>query len=134
MKRRSVLVVESEAESRAQMADWLEDAGYDVVVCPGPGAPDYTCIGGRGLPCPLAISADLVVLNDHLDSDAMMQGTPGWQLLTYYYELGKPVVSLIDSSDFVVPKVDDRVKTLHRPVDRTTLVKTVEELADAAVR
>jgi len=134
MKQRTVLIVESEAEPRLQMAEWLEEAGYEVQTCPGPSAPDYVCLGGRGLPCPLALSADVVVLNDHLASDALMKGTPGWQLLAYYYEMGRAVVALSDASDFVVPSEDGRTKVLRRPVDRRSLLTAVEELTHIAVR
>jgi hypothetical protein len=134
IKQQTVLIVESEAAQRDEMAAWLDDAGYDVELCPGPSAPDYTCIGGRGRPCPLANGADMVVLNEHLTSDALMRGTPGWQLLTYYMELGKPVVVLIDASDFVLPRDDHQVKVLNRPVDRRSLLKALAALSVTAER
>jgi CheY-like chemotaxis protein len=132
MERPTVLVVEAETKARDGIADWLDHAGYEVEACPGPSSPDYTCIGGRGLPCPLAVSADVVVLNDHLASDTAMQGTPGWQLLTYYMEIGKSVVALVDASDFVVPRDDDNVRVLRRPVDKKSLLKAVAELTNSA--
>jgi hypothetical protein len=39
-------------------------------------------------------NADLVVLDLWLASDTMLRGTPAMQLLSYYLDLGKPVVSL----------------------------------------
>jgi hypothetical protein len=47
-KRGPVLLVERDSEERDLIGGWLENAGYDVLACPGPSAPDYTCIGGDG--------------------------------------------------------------------------------------
>lgn len=70
-----------------------------MTVCPGPSAPEYTCIGGRGEACPLATAADVVVLDLRLQSDEMDMGVPGWQLALVYRELGKPLVALTGESD-----------------------------------
>ncbi len=118
----TVLLVESLADSRNRMSGWLEDAGYEVLVCPGPGEPDYVCLGGRGLPCPLAAPADIVVMSMQLRSDDIQQGTPGWLLLTYYVELGKPVVAVSGEPDPVHPLPDDQVTLLTRPVDHKELI------------
>ena len=118
----TVLLVESEAESRDRMAGWLEDAGYEVLVCPGPGEPDYVCLGGRGLACPLAEPSDVVVLSMQLRSDDMQQGTPGWLLLTYYVEQGKRVIAITGEPDPIHPLSDEDVTVLTRPVDRNDLI------------
>ena len=66
METRSVLVVEHDDDERARIGRLLEREGFDVILCPGPGAPDYICAGGRGLPCPIAQDADVVVLDMRL--------------------------------------------------------------------
>jgi hypothetical protein len=40
------------------------------------------------------VDADVVVLDLWLASDTMLRGTPAMQLLSYYLDLGKPVVAL----------------------------------------
>src|SRR5205823_13144376 len=87
----------------------LEDQGFDVVACPGPKGPEYVCLGGRGLPCPLAHEADVVLLDMRLASDVVMRGTPGWELLIYYMELGKRIVALSNDEDTEHPLTDRRV-------------------------
>lgn len=121
-----MLLVENDPRARARMASWLEDR-FDVMVCPGPDGPDYSCIGGRTERCPLAEGADIVVVNLHLASDAAMCGTPGWHLLTTYFSMGKQVIALADQSDPVRPTPDDHVQVLRRPVERGELLDAVEE-------
>lgn len=117
-----VLLVESQPDTRNTIAGWLEDAGYEVLVCPGPGEPDYVCLGGRGSACPLATPADLVVLSMQLRSDDMQQGTPGWLLLSYYVEQGKQVIAISGEPDAIHPLADEQVTVLQRPVDRGDLI------------
>jgi CheY-like chemotaxis protein len=125
----TVLIVESQEDARRTMADWLEAADFEVLLCPGPGEPDYICLGGRGLACPLAQPADVVVVSMRLRSDDMMQGTPGWVLLSYYAEQGKRVVALTSERDAIHPLSDEQVTVLTRPVDRQELVDAVGVLA-----
>ena len=122
----TVIMVESQDETRAMMADWLEDAGYEVLACPGPGGPDYLCLGGRGLACPLAAPADIVVLSMQLRSDYMQQGTPSWILLAYYVEAGKRVVAITSEPNSVNPLSDDQCTVLKRPVDRADLIDALK--------
>lgn len=129
MTRESVLVVESDPVNREELSGWLEHDGYDVLMCGGPGAPDYTCLGGRGESCPLACDADLVVLNMHLASDALMQGTPGWMLLLYYFERGKNIIVLNAEPDAVHPFSDEQVTVVQRPVDRASFLRAVAALS-----
>jgi hypothetical protein len=119
MNQVTVLVVASDNDERRSISAWLEDAGFaDVMICPGPGAPDYTCLGGRGVACPLAQVADLVVVDLKLRSDDVMQGTPGWQLMLYYYEQGKPIVALCGPEDAVHPSSEDQITVIARPIER----------------
>jgi hypothetical protein len=75
-----VLLVEADAEERIRFGTWLEEAGFDLLTCPGPVEPDYTCIGGRTGACPLAAEASIVVLDMSLDSEVVM-GTAAEDLL-----------------------------------------------------
>lgn len=98
------------------------------MACPGPGAPDYTCLGGRGETCPLARAADVVVLDLSLETDEAMRGTPGWQLLLYYVSAGKHVVALCGTEDPVRPPPDDQVAVVRRPARREALMRAVQDL------
>lgn len=89
-----VLLVEADAEDRRRYGAWLEEEGVEVVVCPGPTAPDYSCVGARRGACPLAAQADLVVLDTALPGDDLREGTSASDLVTLYVSLGKPVVGL----------------------------------------
>jgi CheY-like chemotaxis protein len=73
---RTVLVVTEDTASSEAISTWLRQVGLDVTACRGPQAPSQRCAGGRGQPCPLAIRADLVVVDLRLASDTMLQGTP----------------------------------------------------------
>ena len=92
--RPAVLVVAEESALSEAMSAWLREAGLRAIPCPGPQPPSYVCAGGRGEPCLLTGSADLVVLDLWLASDTLLRGTPAMQLLFYYLDLGKPVVAL----------------------------------------
>lgn len=129
MKRTSVLVVEYDREERQRIGALLEREGFDVVFCPGPEGPDYVCLGGRQLPCPLAKEADVIVLDMRLASDVIMRGTPAWELLIYYMERGKRIVVMSNGEDSVHPLSDSRVITIKRPADETSLVQAIRELA-----
>jgi CheY-like chemotaxis protein len=128
--RRTVLLVERDAGRRSEVGDWLEDAGYEVMTCPGPSSPNYTCVGSTGAACPLAEGSDVVVLDMRLGSDDAMQGTPGWELLIYYMERGERIVALTAADDAVRPRTDDGVIVLDRPVEREPLIEAVGALAN----
>src|ERR1051326_1488397 len=113
--KRSVLLVEHDSQERHRIGDLLELEGFEVLACPGPSYPDYVCVGGRGLPCPLAKEADVVVLDMWLSSDVIMRGTPAWELLIYYMERGNHIVALTDTQDSVHPLSDERVIAVRRP-------------------
>jgi hypothetical protein len=93
MEANRVLLVEPDPMSRKSYSEWLEEAGHEVMLCPGPTAPDYTCVGGREAECPLIEPADVVILNLDLDSDVHAVGTSSFDLLTLYSDAGKPVVA-----------------------------------------
>ena len=89
-----ILLVEADREERSRFGGWLEGAGFDVLECPGPIEPDYTCVGSRSGSCPLATEADLVILDMSLDSETLMMGTAAEELLGLYLMSGLRVLVL----------------------------------------
>jgi len=128
--KRSVLLVEHDSQERHRIGELLEREGFEVLACPGPSYPDYVCVGGRGLPCPLAKEADVVVLDMWLSSDVIMRGTPAWELLIYYMERGNHIVALTDTQDSVHPLSDERVIAVRRPPDDAELVGAIHEMCN----
>lgn len=127
MDMERVLLVEADATSRGVYGRWLEDCGYDVMTCPGPTAPDYTCVGAREGYCPLVGVADIVVLDLDLDSEIEETGTSASELLGLYTNSGKPVVA-VGSDPRIVRVFPQRLTTgLAGPVTRGELVKAVTE-------
>src|SRR5439155_17121019 len=59
-RAKTVLLVNLDATERDGLGEALEDAGFQVLDCPGPSFPDYTCIGAREGYCPLVEHADSV--------------------------------------------------------------------------
>jgi hypothetical protein len=123
----SVLVVEADAAERSRFGAWLEHVGYDVVECPGPTEPDYTCLGSRGGTCPLAAAAAIVVLDMSLESEGVVMGTPAEELLGRYLMAGHRVVVLGSHPGEELP---GQLRRLRRHPDREELVAAVRGLAD----
>jgi CheY-like chemotaxis protein len=128
VKRKSVLVVEPDHDRLFDIGGWLEDAGYEVLLCPGPRAPSYECVAAHNGDCPLAKAADVVMLDMHLASDDAMQGIPGWELLLYYLDRGAKVVALSGDPDSFRPRPDHEVAVVRRPPDRRELIGAVTRL------
>lgn len=127
MTQPCILVVESDDDMACRIGAWLADAGYtDVMTCPGPQAPDYTCLAGLGTTCPLSKAADVVVLDLDLASDQALEGTPSWQLLLYYVEQGCDVVALSQGEVLVRWLQDDRLATIPRPREPEALLGAVD--------
>src|ERR1700687_1947893 len=59
----TALVVSNDSGLREAVARWLDDDGLQVMICPGPRAPLFSCVGLRGEPCPLVGVADIVLLD-----------------------------------------------------------------------
>jgi hypothetical protein len=123
--RGPVLVVEADAAERERFGTALEAAGFDVLTCPGPSAPDYTCVGGRDGACPLVQDAAVVVLDMSLDSEALMVGTPAEELLGLYLTSGRPVVVLGSRPG---PTIEGQLVRMRRHSDGEALVSAVREL------
>jgi hypothetical protein len=121
-----VLVVEPDPIRRGTYGEWLEEAGYEVMACPGPTAPDYTCVGGREDECPLIEPADVVILNLDLDSDVHAVGTSSFDLLTLYSDAGKPVVA--HGADHALVRMFSRraICELFGPPSRAELIGSVK--------
>jgi CheY-like chemotaxis protein len=122
----SVLLVEPDKDDRERYGRWLEDAGYDVVSCPGPRAPDYTCIGGRQGACPLTADVHLIVLDTRLDSELAVEGTSASELLTVYRATGKPI--LLVAPEGSLGAHEPGVVRLAWPPDRTDLLVAARSL------
>src|SRR6266540_3313539 len=90
----TVLLVEPEKELRERLGSWLEGDGFEVMVCPGPGRPDYTCVGTSRGACPLLDAASIVVMDLALPGDDVMRGTSRWDLLSSYVGADRPVVAI----------------------------------------
>jgi hypothetical protein len=90
----TVLLVEADEGERERLGAALEHAGYRVMACPGPSAPDYTCIGGWEGYCPLLERADVVVLDTWLAGDEIGVGTTSDELLELYARRGRTVVAI----------------------------------------
>ena len=90
----TVLLVESDDSERERLGRALEQAGYQVIACPGPTDPDYTCIGGREGYCPLLERADVVVLDPWLAGDEIGVGTSPDELFALYAGNGRTVVAI----------------------------------------
>lgn len=120
----SVLLVESDSKRREEMGSWLEGAGFEVTACPGPSAPDYTCIGARGGSCPLVHGVDLIVLDLWLAGDMVQEGTSATDLLGYYVSSGKPVIALTHGDGEARLFAEEHLVDIAWPPGRRELVET----------
>lgn len=121
----AVLLVQADAAEREAIGAWLEASGHQVLTCPGPTEPDYTCMGARGRPCPLVDEASVVVLDMSLDSEAVMAGTPAEDLLGLYLMTGRRIVVLGSHPGVDVP---GQLRRLRRHPDREELLEAVRSL------
>ena len=94
--RKTVLLVSPDGADRERFGGWLESAGIDPVNCPGPHAPEFSCLGTSNCACPLVGLADVAVLDMRRLPGLATPGRPGWRLLRYYLEHAKPVVLIAD--------------------------------------
>jgi len=127
----TVLLVERSPDSRDRIGRWLEEAGYEVLACPGPTGPDYRCVGGRGNGCPLVHAADAAVLDLWLESDTVLEGTGGVDLLGHYLDSGLAVVALTHGTEATNLFGDEKLVTLPWPPDRREFVETLQQVLPA---
>ena len=124
----SVLVVSSDAGLREQVAVWVGEAGYEVITCPGPHPPGYSCIGLRGERCPLDAVADLTVLDLHPSGLALGDETGRAALVEIYQADGRPVLVLADELSSEPHAETSGAAILERTADRGALMASVREL------
>ncbi|MHB8508333.1 MAG: response regulator transcription factor [Candidatus Dormibacteria bacterium] len=124
----SVLVVSNDVGLRDQVAAWVEEAGYDVVVCSGPQLPGHGCIGLNGLHCPLLAGADLAVLDLHPMASNLTDQSGRAALVELYRTGGRPVLVLADelSSEPQLEAVGAAI--LERTADRGDVLWSISEL------
>jgi hypothetical protein len=120
-----ILLVEHEEGRRVLIAGWLEDAGYDVLTCPGPSAPGYSCIGSREGHCPLVDPASLVVLDLSFSREATIRAPIDIDLLGFYLLTGKPIIALGRGDDLLADRLEDQLITLERTPDHGDFLETV---------
>jgi hypothetical protein len=120
-----ILLVEHEEERMVLIAGWLQDAGYDVLTCPGPSAPRYSCIGSRAGHCPLVDPASLVVLDLSFSPEATIQAPIDIGLLGFYLLTGKPIITLGRGDDLLADRLEDQLITLERTPDHGDFLETV---------
>ncbi|HEX6230927.1 MAG TPA: hypothetical protein VF029_04390 [Actinomycetota bacterium] len=125
----TILVVEADAAERGRFGSWLAGEGFDVLVCPGPTGPDYTCVGARSGACPLVAEAAVVVLDMSLESEAVVMGTAAEELLGMYLLTGRGVVVLGSHPGGEVP---GQLRRLPRHPGREELLGAVRELCAVA--
>jgi len=121
---RTVLLVEPDDDERERLGEALEEAGYQVIACPGPTDPDYTCIGGWEGYCPLLERADVVVLNTWLASDEIGVGTSSDELLQLYVWSGRTVFA-IGPGGWLSPFAGGQVMCLDERPEGTAVVAAV---------
>jgi hypothetical protein len=124
--RGTVLVVEADPAERERLGSWLEGSGFDVLVCPGPTEPDYTCVGSRDGVCPLVEEAGVVVLDMSTESEGVVMGTASEELLALYLLTGSRVVVL---GSHPGDEIDGQLVRLHRHPDHGQLVDAVRILS-----
>jgi hypothetical protein len=119
---RSVLIVERDPVERERLAAVLDGDGFNVMLCSGPSAPDYVCVGTREGRCPLATAQCVVVLDMDLDRDAGVRGTAAEELLGFYLQANHLVVTL---GSRPAGFEDDRVLELRRHPETDVLRNAV---------
>ena len=130
-KSPKALIVSEDSGLRETVGRWLEDDGIEVLTCPGPRAPHFSCIGLRCSPCPLLGDADVVVLDLHPEPGQLADRTGRVALVKLYRENLRPVLVMADETGTALPDVDG-VAVVGRLADPASLVPTVRELLSQA--
>lgn len=127
-RTRTVLLVTDRDPVADDVGAALESRGFDVLRCPGPRGPDYSCIGARGGRCPLPVASEAVVVDLDLASDLAPEGTPTLQLLSYYRDLGLPVVALTDSGSSDSVACADANVVVPRSASPEAVVRAIDQV------
>jgi hypothetical protein len=131
-----VLVVERDRVELDRLGQALEDAGFEVIACPGPTGPDYRCVGDRESHCPLVEHADVVVLEPWLAGDELGVGTTADVLVELYVGRGRTVV-LLGSTGWLAPFAPGHVVRLGdrpHPDEVVAAVRTAPEATGFVLR
>jgi CheY-like chemotaxis protein len=128
----TVLLVEADPELRDRIGEWLERSGFEVLLCPGPSAPSYTCVASTGRPCVLVKAADVVLLDLWLESDTVMSGTTASELLANYVSSGRPVVVIDPGHDELLTFMDESAARIEWPPERREVVESVRVAIQSA--
>jgi DNA-binding response OmpR family regulator len=129
---RTVLLVEADPELRDRIGEWLERSSFEVLLCPGPSAPSYTCVVSTGRPCVLAKAADVVLLDLWLGSDSVLSGTTASELLASYVSSDSPVVVIDPGHDELLTFMDEIAARVEWPPERHDVVESVRVAIRAA--
>jgi hypothetical protein len=124
-----ILLVESVAADRRRVGQWLEDAGYNLMDCPGPQRADFSCLGVRGRRCALVEIADLAILDSRVLHRASSDDRAATRLVHYYLTSGKPVLVLTDPSTSPLTFENDRIAIADRS-SKKAVVTAAKELLD----
>jgi CheY-like chemotaxis protein len=127
--RSVVLVVTPDPVATQEITGWLAEEGHPVLACGGPCPPAYACPGTRGDACALLGLCDVAVLDLRLETDVMMTGIPGWQMLLTYRALGKRVIALTGPGDAVKIVSEPGVAVLPRRPGKDDLLRAVRSLS-----
>jgi CheY-like chemotaxis protein len=127
MRPTRVLVVEPDRLVRDVIARRLVAADYDVTACPGPSAPDYTCMGTRGSRCPLEAVADVVVLDADLPGEEVADAASGIDLLSYYTGMEKPTVTLRAAPQVLRLSAAEPIRNLEWPPETGALIRAIDD-------
>jgi hypothetical protein len=130
----TVLVVEADPTARERYGEWLEAAGFSAVNCPGPTSSEYSCLGVRGVPCPLGHGADIVLLDSRRLPGLSHKERPGWRLLRYYLKTGKPVVVIADQYRPDRSFRPEQVAVLHGEPGRESVLLAVRRMLSESRR
>ena len=125
-----VLVVESDSDELERLGSGLEAAGYEVLTCPGPIAPEYRCIGDREGYCPLVERVDVVVLDPWLAGDEQGAGTTSDVLVELYAGRGRTVV-LLGTTGWVDPFASGHVIPLGERPETSDVVAAVRSAPES---
>jgi hypothetical protein len=126
----TVLLVESDHAESERLGRALENAGYEVITCPGPTAPEYACIGGREGYCPLVERTDVVVLDPWLAGDDYGVGTSADALVELYVSRGRTLI-LLGSVGWLDPFTGGHVVSLGDRPDASVVVAAVRSAPEA---
>ncbi len=124
----TALIVSEDPGLQENLADWLDADGIEAIVCPGPRAPHFSCIGLRGAPCPLMAAADLVLLDLHPEPGLLVDRTRRHDLLDLYRQNGRQVVALVDGATTLDLADTTGVTFVERLETRAAVLETVREI------